>query len=66
MVRPYSRDLRLRVIAAVEEDELSCHEAAPRYRISSSSAIKWLRACRRTERTQPRPMGGDRRSVLKV
>jgi putative transposase len=65
MVKPYSRDLRLRVIAAVEEDDLSCHEAARRYRISSSSAIKWLRAYRRTGRTRPRPMGGDRRSVLK-
>jgi len=65
MVKPYSQDLRLRVIAAVEEDELSCHEAARRYRISSSSAIKWLWAYRRTGRSQPRPMGGDRRSVLK-
>lgn len=65
MVKPYSQDLRLRVIAAVEEDELSCHEAARRYRISSSSAIKWLRAYRRSGRTRPQPMGGDRRSVLK-
>lgn len=65
MVKPYSQDLRLRVIAAVEEDALSCREAARRYRVSASSAIKWVRAWRRTGRIKARPMGGDRRSVLK-
>jgi transposase len=65
MVRPYSQDLRQRVIAAVEEEGLSRREAARRYRISDSSAVKWLQAYRRGGRTRPRPMGGDRRSVLK-
>jgi transposase len=65
MVRPYSEDLRARVIAAVEEDGLSRREAARRYRVSESSAIKWVRAYKRTGRTRPQAMGGDRRSVLK-
>ena len=65
MVRPYSQDLRLRVIAAVEEDGLSRREAARRYRVSESSAIKWLQAYQRSGRVRSRPMGGDRRSVLK-
>jgi transposase len=65
MVRPYSQDLRQRVIAAVEEEGLSRREAARRYRISDSSAVKWLQAYRRGGCTRPRPMGGDRRSVLK-
>jgi transposase len=65
MVKPYSRDLRLRVIAAVEEDGLSRRAAARRYRVSESSAVKWLLAYRRSGRTGPRPMGGDQRSVLK-
>jgi putative transposase len=65
MVKPYSQDLRSRVIAAVEEEGLSRREAARRYRISESSAIKWVRAYERTGRAWPRPMGGDRRSVLK-
>jgi transposase len=65
MVKPYSLDLRLRVIAAVEEDALSCREAARRYRVSPSSAVKWLQAYHRSGRNQPRAMGGDRRSVLK-
>jgi transposase len=65
MVRPYSQDLRQRVILAVEEEGLSRREAARRYRISEASAVKWLQAYRRGGRTRPRPMGGDRRSVLK-
>lgn len=65
MVKPYSHDLRLRVITAVEEDELSCREAARRYRVSASSVVKWYQTYRRTGRAQARPMGGDRRSVLK-
>lgn len=32
MVKPYSQDLRERVILAVEEGELSRREAAKRYR----------------------------------
>jgi putative transposase len=66
MVRPYSQDLRERVIAAVEEEGLSRHAAARRYRVSTSSAIKWLQAYRYGGgRTRARPMGGDRRSVLR-
>jgi putative transposase len=65
MVKPYSLDLRQRLIASVEEDGLSCREAARRYRVSASSAVKWVAAFHDTGRTGPRPMGGDRRSVLK-
>jgi transposase len=65
MVRPYSEDLRQRLIASVEEDNLSCREAARRFRVSVASAVKWLQAWRRSHRAKTRPMGGDRRSVLK-
>ena len=65
MAKPYSEDLRARVILAVENDDLSCREAARRYRVSASSAVKWLSHYRRTGRQSARPMGGDRRSVLK-
>ena len=65
MVKPYSEDLRARVILAVEDDDLSCREAARRYRVSPSSAVKWLQHYRQTGRRSARPMGGDRRSVLK-
>jgi putative transposase len=66
MVKPYSEDLRARVIAAVVQDDLSCREAARRYRVSASSAVKWLQHYRRSGRQRARPMGGDRRSVLKA
>ena len=66
MAKPCSQDLRWRVIAAVEEDGLSRREAARRYRVSESSAIRWVRSYERTGLSRARPMGGDRRSVLKV
>jgi putative transposase len=66
MAKPCSEDLRWRVIAAVEEEGLSRREAARRYRVSESSAIRWVRSYERTGASGPRPMGGDRRSVLKV
>jgi len=65
MVKPYSEDLRRRVIAAVEEDGLSRREAARRYRVGESTAVKWLSAFHGSGRMGPRPIGGDRRSVLK-
>lgn len=63
MVQPYSQDLRDRVIAAVEEEGVSRREAARRYRVSISVAIRWVQAFRRGRRT-PLPQGGDRRSQL--
>ena len=65
MARPYSEDLRERLIASVEGEDLSCREAAGRYRVSASSAIRWVQQYRKGGRTKARPMGGDRRSVLK-
>jgi putative transposase len=65
MVKPYSQDLRERVIMAVEEGKLSRREAARRYRVSPSIAVKWLQQYRRYGRRKARPMGGGRRSVLK-
>ena len=65
MARPYSEDLRTRLIAAVESEDLSARAAARRYRVSASSAVKWVQQYRRSGRTTARPMGGDRRSVLK-
>jgi putative transposase len=65
MVKPHSEDLRVRLIEAVEEDGLSRHEAARRFKVGVSSAVRWVAAHREEGRTQARPMGGDRRSVLK-
>ena len=54
MVKPYSQDLRERVILAVEEGELSRREAAKRYRVSPSSAVKWLQQYRGSGRRHRR------------
>jgi transposase len=42
MPKPYSQDLRSRVIDAVEKGAMSPRAAARRYEISESIAIKWL------------------------
>lgn len=58
MAKPYSLDLRERVVAAVEHDGLSCHQAAQRFSIGISTAIKWLRRRRETGSVAPGRMGG--------
>jgi hypothetical protein len=40
MARAISIDLRQRVCAAIAEG-LSCHQAAVRFKVSASSAIRW-------------------------
>jgi transposase len=59
----YSIDLRNRVIAEVEEDA-SRHEAAERFKVSVSSAIRWSRPFNQTGSGQPRVRGGRPRSPL--
>lgn len=61
MTRAYSEDLRRRVIKAVEEGA-SCRQAAKRYEIGESTAIRWLARWRSSGSTAARPQGGDRRS----
>jgi transposase len=65
MAKPYSEDLRERLIGSVEREALSCREAAGRYCVSAASAVRWVQQYREAGRTKARPMGGDRRSVLK-
>ncbi|WP_076611189.1 IS630-like element ISGdi6 family transposase [Gluconacetobacter diazotrophicus] len=60
MARPYSMDLRDRVVAAVETDGLSCHEAAKRYGVAPSTAIRWMQSFRRTGSVSPGQMGGHK------
>jgi transposase len=62
--RPYPEELRSRVITAVEEGA-SYREAAARYGVSASAAVKWAHQFRETGSSAAKPMGGDRRSRLK-
>jgi putative transposase len=64
MAKPYSLDLRERVVAAVERDGMSRHAAAGRYGVAISTAIKWVRRSRVTGSVSPGQMGGHRVGVL--
>jgi transposase len=58
MPKACSSDLRERVIEAVEEGA-SRREAAERFDVSPSSAVKWLQWWRREGRRAPKPRGGS-------
>ena len=61
MSKALSLDLRSRVLAAVAGG-VSCRQAAQRFGVSASSAIRW-RALERTQGdAKPKALGGDRRS----
>jgi transposase len=64
MPKPYSQDLRDRVIDAVERGEMSRRAAARRYAISESVAIKWLERVERDGSREPVGHGGHRASKL--
>ena len=61
MGKPISSDLRQRVCQAVL-DGLSCRQAATRFKISASSAIRWVALQNAVGSFAPRPQGGDRKS----
>ena len=63
MARPYSLDLRERVVAAVAVGE-SCREVAATYKVSVASVVKWSQRHRKTGSAAAKRMGGNRpRSV---
>jgi len=59
MPKPYSLDLRERVVRTVEAGA-SCHEAAAAFEVGVSSAIRWVARWRRTGSVAAKPMGGKR------
>jgi transposase len=58
MGKPYSIDLRERVVGAVERSGLSCHRAAKQFGVGVSTAINWMRRLRETGSVAPGKMGG--------
>jgi putative transposase len=65
MAKPYSMDLRERVVASVEREGLSRHEAAARFGVAPSSAIKWVQRYRALGSVAPGRMGGHKPRVLR-
>jgi transposase len=58
MPKSYSSDLRKRVIETVETGA-SRREAAERFDIDASSAVRWLRCWNESGRCAPKPRGGS-------
>jgi transposase len=63
MVRPYSLDLRERVVAAVESGQ-TCRAAAELFDVSVASVVKWSQRARTTGSAAAKPMGGKRPVLL--
>jgi len=64
MGRPYSLDLREKVIAAVETGGLSCRQAAAQFGVGVSSAIRWVERVRKTGSAAPGQMGGHKPKAI--
>jgi putative transposase len=64
MARPYSMDLRQRVVDAVQQEGLSCNQAAKRFGIAISTAINWLKRVAATGSAVPGQMGGHKPKAI--
>jgi transposase len=63
MARPYARDLRERVVRAVEGG-LSRRRAAVVFEVGIATVIEWVAVWRSEGRVDAKAMGGDHRSRL--
>jgi len=63
MGRPYTMDLRTRVVAAMRAG-MSGYEAAERFAVSEPSARRWAKRDRETGNPAALPMGGRRPFAL--
>lgn len=63
MVKPYSSDLRDRVVARVAAGE-TVRSVAALFSVSISSVVKWSQRFRATGSAAAKPMGGRRRDVM--
>src|SRR6476646_7484 len=64
MGKPYSLDLRERVVAAVGTGGLSCNRAAKQFGVVISTAINWVRRVRETGSVAPGKMGGHKPKTI--
>ncbi len=62
-MRPYSTDLRERVVASMAAGR-SARATAALFGVSVASAVKWSQRHRRTGSVAPGKMGGHRKPVL--
>jgi putative transposase len=64
MGKPYSVDLRERVVSAVTRGGLSRNQAAARFGVGISTAINWVRRWQETGSVAPGQMGGHRPKLI--
>ncbi|WP_036017632.1 IS630 transposase-related protein, partial [Bradyrhizobium sp. WSM1743] len=57
MGKPYSLDLRKRVVAAIKGG-MSRNQAAKRFGVAISTAIGWMQRVEKTGSVEPSQMGG--------
>jgi transposase len=60
MAKPYSMDLRERVIAAVESGGMSRNRAAAHFHVAISTVVKWMQRLQATGSVTPGQMGGHK------
>ena len=65
MAKPYSMDLRERVVASVETGKLSRRQAASQFGVGVSTAINWVRRFRDTGSVAPGQMGGHKPKAIR-
>lgn len=65
MAKPYSNDLRERVVAAVESGGMSRNRAAAHFGVAVSTAINWVARSRRTGSVAPGKMGGHKLKTIR-
>jgi transposase len=63
MARPYSLDLRERVVSAVASGQ-TCRAVASNFDVAVSTVVKWVGRVRRTGSVAPGKMGGHRPYIL--
>jgi putative transposase len=62
--KPYSIDLRERVVASVLKEGLSRNQAAKRFELGISTAINWVRRFQETGSVAPGQIGGYRPKAI--
>jgi putative transposase len=60
MSRPYSMDLRERLVRAVEIEGFSRRKAAARFGVAPSTAVNWLKRIADKGSVAPGPIGGHK------
>jgi transposase len=63
-MRPYSTDLRERIVAAVDRGEHSLRQLASLFAVSLSCIVRLLQRRRRTGSVEPKPHGGGTKSKI--